>query len=76
MIKFLKRLYATGRAEIPVALGIMLKDLRTRLIDPDVIQRRLGQSAREDPGSFFTGKPARAVFWEKVRPQVVTRLLL
>ena len=74
--KFLQMLYATGRAEIPIALGHMVKDLRTRLIDPDVIQQRIGQSAREDPGCFFTGKPARAVFWEKVRPQVVTRLLL
>ena len=74
--KFVKKLYATGRAEIPIALGIMVKDLRTRLIDPDVIQQRIGQSAREDPGMFFTGRPARAVFWEKVRPQVVTRLLL
>ena len=74
--KFLQLLNATGRTQIPYALGHMVKDLRTRLIDADAIQQRIGECARADPGCFFTGKPARAVFWEKVRPQVVTRLLL
>ena len=76
MRNFLQKLYATGHAESPVALGIMIKNLRTRLIDADDIQQRIGEGAREDPGCFFTGKPTRADFWEKVRPQVVTRLLL
>ncbi len=76
MRNFLQKLYATGRAESPIALGVMVANLRTRLIDADDIQKRIGQSARQDPGCFFTGKPSRAVFWAKVRPQVVTRLLL
>jgi hypothetical protein len=76
MIKFLKRLYATGRAQYPISLGVMIGNLRTQLIDADVIQQRIGQSARDDPDGFFTGRATRAVFWQKVRPQVVTRLLL
>jgi hypothetical protein len=76
MRNFLQKLYATGRAESPNSLGMMIKDLRTRLIDADVIQQRIGECARADPGCFFTGKPTRAVFWQKVRPQVATRLLL
>jgi hypothetical protein len=71
MRKFLQLLYATGLAESPISLSVMIANLRTRLIDADAIQQRIGQSAREDPGCFFTGKPSRSVFWDKVRPQVV-----